>query len=223
MAYLQEKRLRLRNFNVLRPVILSIVPDCSFDEVKRLPLYETETELVQRASDGSPEAFEMLVQKYQKFVYNLALSVIGNRDEAFDAAQETFIRAWRSLKDFRGDSRFSTWLYRIAYRVSLTAVTRKRYLAIDDLPEPVCEDISANPEEAAESDYRRRLLRRAIMNLAPAYRTALILYHLEDLSYEEIASVTGVPIGTIRTHLHRGRNYLRQEIVRLSGGDESEL
>lgn len=194
-----------------------------FDEVKHLPIIEAETELVQRASEGSAEAFEMLVQRYQKYVYNLALSVVGNRDEAFDAAQETFIRAWRSLKDFRGDARFSTWLYRIAYRVSLTAVARKRYLPIDDLPEPVCEDANANPEEAAEKDYRRTLLRRAIMNLSPAYRTALILYHLEDLSYEEIASITGVPIGTVRTHLHRGRNYLKQEVVRLSGGDENEL
>ncbi|HBE06173.1 MAG TPA: RNA polymerase subunit sigma-24 [Firmicutes bacterium] len=194
-----------------------------FDEVKHLPLIETETELIKRASEGNPEAFEVLVQRYQKYVYNLALSVIGNRDEAFDAAQETFIRAWRSLKDFRGDARFSTWIYRIAYRVSLTVVARKRPLPIDDLPEPICEDASANPEEAAENDYRQALLRRAIMNLAPAYRTALILYHLEDLSYEEIASITGVPIGTVRTHLHRGRNYLKREIVRLSGGDENEM
>lgn len=179
----------------------------------------TEADLIRRASEGSPEAFEELVRKHQRYVYNLALSVVGNRDDAFDVAQETFIRAWRGLADFRGDARFSTWLYRIAYRVSLTAVGRRRDLHLDDLPEFACTSAESDPEEAAARELDQVILRKALLGLSPPYRTALVLYHLEGLSYEEIASITGVPIGTVRTHLHRGREILRREVEKLSGGE----
>lgn len=178
-----------------------------------------ETDLVRRASEGSSEAFEELVRKYQRYVFNLSLSVLGNREEAFDATQETFIRAWRALADFRGDARFSTWLYRIAYRVSLTAATRRRDISIDELPEPACTGGESDPEEAAERAADRSTLRRALMGLSPPYRTAIVLYHLEGLSYEEIASITGIPIGTVRTHLHRGREILKREVEKLAGGE----
>lgn len=184
-----------------------------------MPILDVESDLVRRASEGDAEAFEALVSKYQRYVYNLALSVLGNREEALDATQETFIRTWRALGSFRGDARFSTWLYRIAYRVSLTAATRRRDLSMDDISEPACASIGNLPEEAAERAINQQLLRNALMSLAPAYRTALVLYHLEDLSYEEIASVTGIPIGTVRTHLHRGRELLRREVQRLAGGE----
>lgn len=209
----------VRNFMPYSMVTrLKAAPHC-LNEVSVLPVAGTEAEQIRRASEGSPEAFEQLVRKYQRYVYNLALSVVGNRDDAFDVAQETFVRAWRGLGDFRGEARFSTWLYRIAYRVSLTAMARRRDLHLDDLPEFACSSAEWDPEEAADRELNRRLLRQALMGLSPPYRTALVLYHMEGLSYEEIASVTGVPIGTVRTHLHRGREILRRELERLSGGE----
>lgn len=181
---------------------------------------ETERDLVRKAQHGDQAAFAALVRRYQAMVYNLAYACLGDAEAAADAAQETFLRAWRSLRTFAGHAAFSTWLYTIAHRTSLSlAARRPKSLPLSDLPELTADEAS---DPLAETIRRQEAatLRRALCELPPAMRLPLVLYHYHDLSYEEIARVTGQPIGTVRTHLHRGRARLRQKLAR--EGTETE-
>lgn len=170
---------------------------------------EPEAEQVRLAQDGDQSAFAALVRRYQGMVYNLAFSHLGEAEAAADAAQETFLRAWRGLPSFAGASSFSTWLYTIAYRTSLTMAARhKPTIPLAEVPEPEAGE-EADPEAAVLRRHETESLRGAIEKLPAPMRTALVLYHFHHCSYEEIAAVTGEPIGTVRTRLHRGRARLR--------------
>lgn len=181
---------------------------------------ETEQELVRQAQHGDHAAFAALVRRYQNMVYNLAYACLGDPEAAADAAQETFLRAWRGLGSFAGQAAFSTWLYTIAHRTSLTLATRRsKSLPLADLPE-LAADETSDPLAETLRHQQAETLRRALRRLPPAMRLPLVLYHYHDLSYEEIARITGQPIGTVRTHLHRGRARLREILA--SEGTERE-
>ena len=176
---------------------------------------ENEAEVVARAQAGDTVAFERLVVEHQTFVYNLALRVLGNEQEAEDAAQEAFVRAWLSLPKFRADSRFSTWLYRIVTNLCCNRIPklRRELTAIgeDDLLEQ--PDVhSAPPPESAEADERRTWLHRQIDDLPESYRLLISLRYQQELAYDEIASITGLPLGTVKTGLFRARERLRSAL-----------
>jgi RNA polymerase sigma-70 factor (ECF subfamily) len=170
---------------------------------------ERDEALVAQSRAGNKEAFEQLVLHHKNRVYTLACRVLGDHGEAEDVAQETFLRAYERLADFRGEARFSTWLYRICYNLCVNRVQRiNRDASNDSAPEaiPISTIESCDKLLAKE---QQQLLNWALSRLKAELREVVLLYHTDHLSYEEIASVLGHPVGTVRSRLHRGRGELK--------------
>ena len=167
-------------------------------------------ELAARASGGDVGAFTKLVRAHSSLVYRVALRMLGNED-AQDASQEVWIRVWRNIEGFRGESAFTTWLYRITVNTCLS--TRQKQARRDEreysgeempyLPEPPGGD--ADPEVVALSAERREEVEAALLHVRAEHRAALVLRHMEGLSYAEIAEVLEVPDGTAKGWVSRGR------------------
>lgn len=177
---------------------------------------------VARFLGGDPTGFEQIVRHYSGMVFALAARLVGPW-EAEEVVQETFLRAWRGLEKFRGDASLKTWLYTIALnraraRQGTLARMRKVFASPrsseDDQPWPGDEppDLSASPEEQAVALEQRASLRKAIRNLPEEFRHAVVLRDLEGLSYDDIARVLSVPIGTVRSRIARGRAALVEEL-----------
>ncbi len=168
--------------------------------------------LVERAANGGDNAaFAELVRRHQGKVRGLLLRLTGNPTLADDLAQEVFLRAYRGLVGFEGRSRFSTWIYRIAYNVFLNHRTRSKELAA--LPQGFESSAAAPEGELSPSRLdMRRDLAAAIVELPERYRVVVTLYYLEDVSYPEIAEVLDLPLGTVKTHLHRAKKLLREHL-----------
>ncbi|MCS6801731.1 MAG: sigma-70 family RNA polymerase sigma factor [Chloroflexota bacterium] len=163
-----------------------------------------------------PEAFAVLVERYQGRIFALCYRMTGNSDDAADLAQETFIRAYRGLKTFRLDARFSPWLYKIAANLCLNYWKGKAQRPEEGLDEHLrATDLS--PERRVEQQELRELLTEAIAELPPNYRAAIVLRHLHDLAYEDIAETLGVPLGTVKTWLFRARERLQQRLAPVRG------
>lgn len=180
-----------------------------------------DTPLVERAQRGDAAAFELLVRRYERYVYNLALRVVGSPEEAEDLAQCAFVRAWKALPRFRGEAKFSTWLYRIITNLCCSRLPQLRRelaaLAPDDdaldLP-----DENQEPESGLAAAEARARIQAAFAGLPESYRLLVSLRHLQALSYEEIAQITGLPLGTVKTGIFRARRKLREAII-----DEREV
>lgn len=171
---------------------------------------------VQRAQAGDTQAFGELVLAHQTFVYNLALRVLGDTNEAQDLAQEAFVRAWQGLASFHGASSFRTWLYRIVMNLCYNRSPQlKKHLAQLDFEDQAEEWISGAeqlPEQALEVRQLRLYLHQQIERLPETYRLLVLLRYQQDLSYEEIAEVTGMPLGSVKTGLFRAHNRLRETL-----------
>ena len=189
----------------------------------------SDEELVARARDGDRSAFARLVDRHSISVFNLTLRIVGNREDAEEAAQDAFVRAYRNLGRFRGDARFSTWLYRIAVNVSLSSARRsRRDLSTTSLSGSEDEeeglplqlpDPSANPAERFEQGEFREQVRNMVAALPPIYSAVISMYHIQSLSYDEIAEALELPIGTVKARLFRARAALRKLIFRSIGPD----
>ncbi len=180
--------------------------------------------LAVRASKGDVEAFRRLVQDHSALVYRVALRILGIED-AQDASQEVWVRVWRNIGRFRGESAFTTWLYRITVNTCLSAQRkrsrrdeRERGEEMPYLPEPSGGD--ADPEAAALSAERRAEIEAALLHVRPDHRAALVLRHMEGLSYSEIAEVLEVPDGTAKGWVSRGRAAM---LVAMSNGAAPSL
>ena len=171
-----------------------------------------ESGLVERARGGDVEAFRELVERYQDRVHALARRMVGDREEAEEVAQDAFLRAWRALPRFRGDARFSSWLYRITYRRACDAAAslRSRRRRERDLG---MAGAIADPAQAA-GPGAGEALERHIASLPEAQRAAITLFYYQDRSLVEVARILGVPEGTVKTHLHRARTALRRALRR---------
>jgi RNA polymerase sigma-70 factor (ECF subfamily) len=163
-----------------------------------------------------PETFTVLVERYQARIYALCYRMTGSSDDAADLAQETFIRAYRGLKTFRLDARFSPWLYKIAVNLCLNYRKGKAIRPEQELSETVHSG-ELSPERCAEQRELREHLTAAVAGLPPNYRAAIILRHIHDLSYEDIAEALGVPLGTVKTWLFRARERLQQRLAPVRG------
>ena len=177
--------------------------------------------LVAASKNGDQDAFAQLVQRYQRRVFNLVYRMLQQYDEATEITQETFLAAWQGLPAFRGDARFPTWLYRIAYNCSLKQLElrkRDRALQVALETEQVLEDANNENRANAEIDARDRqaLIQEHLSHLPAKYRIVLILRHLQDKTYEEMAEILTMPIGTIKTHLFRARNLLKERLQSLN-------
>lgn len=186
-----------------------------------IPALATEQEdmqLVVASQAGDQDAFAQLVQLHQRRVFNLIFRMLHDYDEANEVTQETFLAAWQGLPSFRGDARFSTWLYRIAYNCCLKQLeNRKRdkvLQAFIQQEEQLLQQDNRDAQMSAELESRgnQALVREYLFQLPAKYRIVLILRHLQDMTYEEMAEILTVPIGTIKTHLFRARHLLRERL-----------
>ncbi len=182
---------------------------------------ETDKELVERVKNGDKRAFDLLVLKYQSRIVNLVSRFVRNPADAMDVTQEAFIKAYRALPNFRGESAFYTWMYRIAVN------TAKNYLAVQSRrPNEADQDISeieqieansalreqATPEHMLLTDEIQNTVINAIENLPEDLRTAITLREVEGMSYEEIAAVMECPIGTVRSRIFRAREAIDNDL-----------
>lgn len=172
--------------------------------------------LVEEANAGNRDAFETLVRRYQHRLVNYAHAIVRDTGEAEDVAQETFIRAYRSLGRFRGESAFKTWLYTIATNTARTALERRGRRARvgdqsldDDAQTLTAEQVPAGGADAEASLVTRDAIDRALSELSTDLRVAVVLRDVEGLDYKEIAAVTGAPIGTVESRIFRARRRLR--------------
>lgn len=172
---------------------------------------------MRRVLEGDVNAFENLVTEHEKGVYAIAQRMTGNAEDAADMTQETFIKAYNSLSSFRGDSKFSVWLYRIATNVCLDFLrsrSRKPTVSLsveDDDGEETQIDIadeSQSPEQLLERGLTRDAVRRGLKSLSPEYRQILLLREIQGLSYEEIAEALALEVGTVKSRIFRARKRL---------------
>ncbi|MBR6352873.1 MAG: sigma-70 family RNA polymerase sigma factor [Oscillospiraceae bacterium] len=178
---------------------------------------EQEAQIVRKVLQGDVNAFEDLVLEYEKNVYGITLRMTGNSEDAADMTQEAFIKAFNSLQSFRGDSKFSVWLYRIATNVCLDFLrsrNRKPTVSLsveDDEGEESQLDIadeSQSPELLLERGLTRDAVRRGLDALSPEYRQILLLREIQGLSYEEISQVLSLEVGTVKSRIFRARKRL---------------
>jgi RNA polymerase sigma-70 factor (ECF subfamily) len=171
-----------------------------------------DAECVKRVQRGDTESFEILVRRHQNTTFNLIYRFLGDYDEATDTAQEVFLSAYKSIQQFRGDANFATWLYRIAFnhastrRKSLSA-KRQRQVALED--DAVVVDSAANPETSAEQKEIQQYVQQALNSLDGDDAQIILLRDLQDVSYHDIAQTLDVPVGTVKSRLHRARQALR--------------
>ena len=186
---------------------------------------KAEWELVQRAKQGDEESFAALVEQNQGRIYNLALRMTGNPDDALELSQEAFLNAWKGLGKFQGDSSFATWLYRLTSNVCIDFLRREKRrsalsmtICLDDEEEArqaELPDERFSPHVEAERRERQETLRAGLSTLSAEHRRVLILRELEGLSYGEIAQVLGLEEGTVKSRIARARlalrNYLKKQ------------
>jgi RNA polymerase sigma-70 factor, ECF subfamily len=161
-----------------------------------------EATLVVRAQEGDVRAFEELARRHQAALYRLAVRVMGDPTEAEDALQEALLDAWRRIERFRGESAFSTWMYRVVTNRCLGMLRRRTPVPVDRVAESAAPD---SPERVAEVDAGMGALRRELRSLRPELRVCWVLRELEGLGYAEIAQITGASEDAVRGRIHRAR------------------
>jgi RNA polymerase sigma-70 factor (ECF subfamily) len=172
--------------------------------------------LITETLGGQTEAFGELVYRYQDRLFNAVVRIVDHPEDARDVVQDAFINAYQSLASFKGDAEFYTWLYRIAFNSAVSHRRRKRLLVSlesgregEATIDPLDPSEETRPGAALERADDERLVQEALNRLSPEHRAVLVLKDIEGLKYEEIADVMGVPIGTIRSRIHRARLELR--------------
>jgi len=190
-------------------------------EYSRMSNESTDKELVKRVQKGDKGAFDLLVLKYEQKIVNLVMRYVRDPEQALDISQEAFIKAYRALPRFRGDSAFYTWLYRIAVNTAKNylAAQRRRPMDIElDLQEQEQYGLHAKlketdtPETVTMSHELQETLERAIESLPDDLRTAIILRELDGMSYEEIAQTMDCPVGTVRSRIFRARDAIGKKV-----------
>ena len=192
---------------------------------------EEEARLVQRLVARDERAFNELVRAYERRVFALVLRMIGNHAEAEDLAQEVFVQVFKAIGSFRGDSKLSTWVYRIAVNLckNRSKYLRVRHAGEEEELEAVAERVPlgdarhanvgqvARPDEAVAGKQVEQIVQRAILAIEPDFRECLVLRDVEELSYEEIGEITGLAPGTVKSRIHRARAMLREIVERELG------
>jgi RNA polymerase sigma-W factor len=178
-------------------------------------------DIIRHAVDGDQKAYAELVSRYQAQIFNLILRMVRSREEAQDLTQETFIKAFNSLSSFNAEYAFSTWLYKIAVNSCIDHFRKKRIKAYP-LDNPIAgkdgelsrefADSSQGPESGLLNQEKSAQIQEAILALPEKYREAIILRHAQDKSYEEIAAILKVPIGTVKVRIFRGREILKKKL-----------
>ncbi len=184
-----------------------------------------ERRLIEAVQAGDGKSFAYLVSRYERMAYTIAFRILGNREEAEEAAQDAFVRAYRALPRFRFESKFSTWLYRIVYRVSLTVASGR--LPVEETPIEEVEDVGSEERDSAiellQSRQRKTIVREALARLSPNDALVMTLFYLEGCSIEEIRQITSLSLPTIKTRLCRARKRLFELLKERMGSEINNL
>ena len=180
----------------------------------------SDPELVASAARGLDGSFEELVHRYQRPISAFVYRMVGDYDAALDLTQEIFIKVYASLARYRPEFKFSTWIYKIAHNAAIDHLrrtsSRERSLSVrtetDDYDLPL-ESEGLTPEQQSEREERRGEIENVVRSLPTAYRELIVLRHSQDLTYEEIVEVTGLPLGTVKNRLFRAREMMRQQFI----------
>ena len=187
--------------------------------------------LVQAYRAGRTEAFEVLVKRYQQRLYPTILRLVGSAEDAEDILQDTFVRAFEKLDQFQGDSSFYTWIYRIAVNLALSGHRRRRIranLRFRHRPsrsqglEPADESSDSDPSAPMERAERERIIAAALNRLSPEHRAIVVMKDYDGHRYEEIGAILNIPVGTVRSRLHRARCELRDRLQALVDDQQPE-
>ena len=180
--------------------------------------------LIAECLQGDTAAFGLLVRRYQDRLYNTVFRMVGNAEDAYDVVQEAFLSAYQSLENFKGDSLFFTWLYRIAVNTAISMKRKQRAVVSIDAGrngeqgiEPLDPSDLSRPGHAMEQAEQGRRIHNALARLSPEHRAVLVMKDMEGQKYETMADALGVPIGTIRSRLHRARLELRELLEKDEG------
>lgn len=204
-----------------------------------IPLDPSESRFIERLRGRDERAFNDLVQRYEQRVYRLVFRMLGRRDEAEDMVQEVFVQVFKAVESFRGDSKLSTWIYRIAINLCKNRtkyLSRRRSEAQDELERMsewrslhegrgITVGETSRPDQVVQGYQLETIVRLSIAQLDADFREVLILRDIEDLPYEEIMEITGLPEGTVKSRIHRARTMLKQRIELQMGdaiGEERE-
>lgn len=175
-------------------------------------------ELIQRILSGERNCFRELITRYQRLVTHLVFRMVPVSEDREDICQEVFLKVYQNLADFRYESKLSTWIARVAYNTCLNYIEKKKVPLYDDLVdkdsefEPVDDDLGHQPDAIAEAAEISELLQVEIDRLPHQYRVLITLYHLEEMSYTEIAGITKLPEGTVKSYLFRARQILKKRL-----------
>ena len=175
--------------------------------------------LIDHCLAGRREAFGLLVERYQNRLFHSLLHLLGSAEDAQDATQEAFVNAFEKLGSFRGQSQFYSWLFRIAYNTAVSTKRKSRRMSVSlearrDATglEPSDGNPTSEPSYAMDVSDRQRLVQQALSELCEEFRAALVLKEIDGMSYEEIADIVKVPLGTVRSRIHRARLELREKL-----------
>ncbi len=184
--------------------------------MKGVTLLNQEFEWIQSFQAGDQQAFEELIRPHEKKVYNIALKLVKNEHDAYDLAQEALLKVYKALENFEYKSNFSTWLYRITYNTCLDFLRKEKknwQVSLDEEKEDgvklEIEDKSPTPEIAFEAKMTRQMISEAMDELDEVQRAVVVLRDVEGLSYDEIAALTDLNIGTVKSRINRGRTKLK--------------
>jgi RNA polymerase sigma-70 factor (ECF subfamily) len=189
---------------------------------------ETDQTLVEHCLRGDERAAREIVSRFEKPIFSLIFRMVRDRELAEDLSQETFVRTLNNLRRYDSSYKFSSWLFKIGYNLTIDHLRRKELnvVSIHGAPDAVSPDQQAatritpesldeRPDELLEAREMGAEIEAAIAELRPEYRTAILLRHVEGYSYDEIAEVMDVPLGTVKTYIHRARNELKEALVHL--------
>jgi RNA polymerase sigma factor (sigma-70 family) len=180
--------------------------------------YKGDILYIEQVLAGKSNAFSYIVNRHKDKAFNLALRICGNHEEAEEIAQDSFLKAYRSLKDFKRKSSFATWLYRIVYNTAISSVRikKKGLLSLEDFPADATDFIGSNSsEEDAETEYRNSLVSFALQKINEEERGLISLYYYDEMSTEEISAVTGISKSNIKVKLFRARQKMLEIIERV--------
>jgi len=173
-----------------------------------------DSELVARALRNDERAFRDLIQRHHTMAYAAVRAVLGDRDEVQDVMQTVYLKAYQGLAGFRGDARFSTWLYQIARREALDVSSKRRLETVDVTEVEIATDARHAPDVGTHKRSEREWIASALGELEDTYRTAIELRYMADKSYEEIAEIMSLPVGTVKTYVHRGKAEMKRILSR---------
>ena len=177
--------------------------------------------LITACRSGKTEAFGVLVSRYQDRLYPTVFRLTGCAEDALDLLQEAFLRAYQNLNRFNGESSFYTWVYRIAINLALSDLRKRRHEVSVAAPfDPPDERSGGDPAAALERAERAEQIQQALNALAPDHRTVVVMKEFDDLRYDEIGAILNIPVGTVRSRLHRARCELRERLRGLMDVDE---